>query len=91
MLQMKREEVRFIPVRTGSPYMEIVQENINNGGLNRPQVEVNPLYRFAKEFSAEFDVNVAGYEKTRELLFDAPMNYMAQIDLRQGLSLCDSF
>ncbi len=83
---MNREEIRFIPVRTGSPYIEVVQENINNSGLKRPQVEVNPLYRFAKEFSAVFDVNVKGYEKTRELLFDAAMHYMIQIDLRQGLS-----
>lgn len=83
---IRREDIRFVPVRNGSPYAEIVLENINSGGLERPEVEVNPLYRFAKEFSAVFDLNVEGYEKTRELFFDAVMQYMAQLDLRQGLS-----
>lgn len=83
---IRREDIRFVPVRNGSPYAEIVLENINSGGLERPEVEVNPLYRFAKEFSAVFDLNVEGYEKTRELFFDAVMQYLAQLDLRQGLS-----
>ena len=83
---IRREDIRFVPVRNGSPYAEIVLENLNSGGLERPEVEVNPLYRFAKEFSAVFDLNVEGCEKTRELFFDAVMQYMVQLDLRQGLS-----
>lgn len=85
-LGIRREELRFIPVRNGSPYTEVVLETINSGGLERPEVEVNPLYRFAGEFSAVFDLNVPGYEKTKELFFDAAMQYMVQLDLRQGLS-----
>lgn len=83
---LKREEIRFVPVKYGSPYIEVVLENINSRGLEHKKVEVNPLYRFAKEFSAVFDVNVKDYEKTRELFFDAVMHYMVQLDLRQGLS-----
>lgn len=85
-LGIRREGLRFIPVRNGNPYTEVVLETINSGGLERPEVEVNPLYRFAGEFSAVFDLNVPGYEKTKELFFDAAMQYMVQLDLRQGLS-----
>ncbi len=47
-----REALRFRPVRNGSPYAEVVFENLNTGELQETWVEVNPLYRFAKEFSA---------------------------------------
>lgn len=81
-----REEVRYVPVRNGSPYTEITMETINSRGLGQENVEINPLYRFAKEFSAVFDLNLEGYEKTRELLFDVFMQYIIHLDLRQGLS-----
>ena len=81
-----REDVTYRPVRGGSPYAEVVLENINSRSIEKAEVEVNPLYRFAREFSAVFDVNVEGYEKARELLFDAAMHYIVQLDLRQGLS-----
>lgn len=81
-----REEIRYIPVANGSPYTEITMENINSRGLKNKAVEMNPLYRFSNEFSALFDRNLEGYEKTREILFDAVMQYFVQLDLRQGLS-----
>lgn len=65
----EREAVRFISVRNGSPYAEVVLENINSLELERPEVEVNPLYRFSREFSGVFDINNEGYQKTRELFF----------------------
>lgn len=81
-----REEIKYRFARNGSPYAEVVLENLNSRTLESTVVEVNPLYRFAEEFSAIFDSNVEGYEKTRELLFDITMHYMVQADLRQGLS-----
>lgn len=81
-----REEITYRPARNGSPYAEVVLENLNSRTLESTVVEVNPLYRFAKEFAAVFDCNVEGLEKTRELLFDITMHYMVQADLRQGLS-----
>lgn len=81
-----RENITYMPARNGSPYAEVVLENINSKTIEADVVEVNPLYRFAEEFSAIFDYNVEGHEKTRELLFDITMHYMVQADLRQGLS-----
>lgn len=83
--QIPREKLRFHPVRHGSPYTEIVFENMNTDQIEEQTVEVNPLYRFAEEFSEVFDMNVHGLTKTRELLFDVTMHYMIQLDLRQGL------
>nr|WP_303009304.1 hypothetical protein [uncultured Anaerostipes sp.] len=81
-----REEIRYIPVNNGSPYTEITMEHINSRGLGKKSVEMNPLYRFSKEFSALFDRNLEEYEKARNILFDAVMQYVVQLDLRQGLS-----
>lgn len=83
--QIPREKLHFQPVRHGSPYTEIVFDNINTDRLEEQTVEVNPLYRFAEEFSEVFDINLNGLAETRELLFDAAMHYMIQLDLRQGL------
>ena len=83
---VRREEIRYIPVQNGSPYTEVTFENINSRGLEQKTVEMNPLYRFAKEFSALFDINLEGYEKARGIFFDIVMQYFVQLDLRQGLS-----
>ena len=81
-----REEIRYVPVNNGSPYTEIAMETINRQDLEQKTVEMNPLYRFSKEFSALFDRNLEGYEKGRKIFFDVAMQYFVQLDLRQGLS-----
>lgn len=83
--RIPREELRFKPSDNGSPYMEIVRENINQKKLEEPLVEVNPLYRFAYIFSEMFSKNLEGYEQTREKFFEIAMQYMVQLDLRQGM------
>lgn len=83
---IRREDLRYLPSGSGSPYAEIVQEEINNQSIGQNQVELNPLYRFAREFSAVFDRNLREYPRTRELFFDICMHYLVQLDLRQGLS-----
>jgi len=83
--RIPREKLKFRPVDNGSPYMEIVRENINEKMLGVPLVEVNPLYRFAHIFSELFSKNLKGYEQTREKFFEVSMQYMVQLDLRQGM------
>lgn len=83
---IRREHIRFVPVRNGSPYTEVVQETINRRELARNRVEINPLYRFAGVFSTVLDWNLEEYQTTRELFFDAVMQYVVHLDLRQGLS-----
>lgn len=83
---IEREELQFVPVRNGSPYMEVTSETINMAKISRKEVEVNPLYRYADVFSGVFDVNLEGLEATREMFIDACLHYYVQIDLRQGLS-----
>lgn len=81
-----REQLRFIPVEDGSPYAETVREMLNAQELEAAEVEVNPLYRFAGVFAAMFDKNLEAYQQTREAVFRVFMQYMVQLDLRQGLS-----
>jgi len=84
--KIPREKLQFVPVDDGSPYAEVVREILNANTLDDTIVEINPLYRFAGVFADVFDRNVEGYEQTRELLFRVFMQYMVQLDLRQGLS-----
>lgn len=81
-----RESVRYVPVLEGSPYTEIVMEFINSREVENNRVELNPLYRFSREFASLFDRNLEGLEKSREIFFDCFIQYMVQVDLRQGLS-----
>lgn len=83
---ISRETMRYIPIQSGSPYAEVALKDINGSILEDMNVEINPLYRFSKEFAAIFDINQEEYEKTRILLFDIYLQYMVQLDLRQGLS-----
>lgn len=82
----KRESLHFIPAKEVSPYTEIAWEDWNQDEIEKIEVEVNPMYRFAQEFALLFDENIEGLEKTRLLFFDIVMHYIVQLDLRQGLS-----
>lgn len=84
--KLRPEEIRYLAVRDGSPYTEVVLEDLNSRDVGQGTVEVNPLYRFTKEFAALFDLNLQAYGAARELFFDAAMHYLVQQDLRQGLS-----
>ncbi len=81
-----REDLRYAPVRNGSPYTEVTREFMNKKGLESYKVEFNPLYRFSGVFSNLFDINLEGYETTRQLFIEIVMQYLIQLDLRQGLS-----
>ena len=80
-----RETLRYTPVRDGSPYTEVVLEDLNAQEVQGRKVEVNPLYRFARELAALFDQDLTVLEQTRGIFFDVFMQYTVQQDLRQGL------
>lgn len=81
-----REQLLFEPVHNGSPYTEVVNEMININDLESALVEINPLYRFSGVFSELLSRDVQAYEQARKLIFRVYVQYMVQLDLRQGLS-----
>lgn len=81
-----REDIRYTPTQAGSPYLEVMLENLNDCLLTQPIIEVNPLYRFSTVFSEMFDINLSECKELREIFFDIYMQYMVQLDLRQRLS-----
>nr|WP_317357740.1 hypothetical protein [uncultured Tyzzerella sp.] len=83
---IKRENLKYIPTRYGSPYIEVAFEDINARKIEEHTIEVNPLYRFQNIFMDLFDINLQKYCEMREYFFDIFMQYMIQIDLRQGYS-----
>lgn len=82
---LPREKLHFVPAKVGSPYMEVIQENMNNDTMDGSLVEINPLYRFSSVFSSIFDHNLEDYSQTRTIFFNVGMHYIANLDLRQGL------
>lgn len=84
--QTLRENLCYVPAKSCSPYIEASFVNLNQAVIEDLRVEANPLYRFAHIFAAIFDVNEHVSMKTRLALFDICMQYIIQIDLRQGLS-----
>lgn len=83
---IKRENLKYIPVNNGSPYMEVAFENINARNIEEQEIEVNPLYRFQNIFMELFDINLEEYRQMREYFFDIFIQYINQVDLRQGYS-----
>lgn len=81
-----REDISYVPSLNGSPYVEVVLDKLNATKLTRPEVEINPLYRFSNLFADMFNINLNEYQTSRELFFDIYLHYMVQLDLRQGLS-----
>jgi len=81
-----REDIRYVPSKNSSPYVEVILDNLNATALTQPEVEINPLYRFSHLFADMFDINLSEYQKSRELFFDIFIHYIVQLDLRQGLS-----
>lgn len=81
-----RESLRLRPAKSYSPYIEASFVDLNQTSVqNEGTIEGNPLLRFTPVFSRILDINTLGLEKTRELFFDVVMQYMIQLDLRQGL------
>lgn len=81
-----RERLRYAPAEICSPYIEASFTDLNQNEIEEFCIEANPLYRFADIFAAIFDVNAKVPDKLRLELFDLCMQYMIQVDLRQGLS-----
>jgi hypothetical protein len=79
-------ELKFLPVRGGSPYREASFEELNLTQLTEQTVEINPLYRFSHIFGPLLDINQTEYPKLREMMFDSFMHDQNQRDLRQGLT-----
>lgn len=80
-----REELRFLPAREPSPYMEVSFTDINTVSPETAQIEVNPLYRFDSIFSEIFAPDVQEYQDTRRIFLDVVIRYMAETDLLSGL------
>lgn len=81
-----RENIKYRPALVSSPYIEAAFENLNEEKPENAIVEANPLFRFTSIFARMLDINVKHYQQMRELFFDVVMQYMIQIDLREGLS-----
>lgn len=86
-----RESLRYVPAEICSPYIEASFVDLNTVTPDESVVEANPLYRFASIFGQIFDINLMACPKTRAILFNVCMQYMIQIDLRQGLTRSEHY
>lgn len=94
-LAIPRERLHYVPAKNCSPYIEASFIDLNEDCLYWLDIEGNPLYRFTSIFGAVFqpdldktasgEPNEYGMRTARETFFNAVMQYMIQLDLRQGL------
>lgn len=96
VLQAKKEnknqdELCFVEADNPSPYMELSVTDLNANALDGEWIEVNPLYRLGGVFGELFDRNISGMRQAREIFFDVCIHYIAQMDLREGLSREDYY
>jgi len=79
-----REKIHFRQTKTPSPYMEVAYEELNREHLDENPVEVNAYYRFSAIFDCLLD-GLEEYPEFRECLYDILMQYVAEINIREGL------
>ena len=90
--KIKRNRVKFVSSGNISPYMELNFENINylhfyEKSIN--EIEVNPYYRYFEIFSEMLDINSEDYPQIKEILFDVMCHYLAELELKKGLTMED--
>lgn len=68
-----------------SPYSEIIFEDLNNKEI-KPEVELNPYYRFYKIFHELFDINLDENIELIEVIFDHLYHHLLDIDMFQGMN-----
>lgn len=82
---IEEKELRFLEAREPSPYVEVSFADLNTTVLEKPEVRVNPLYRFSRVFSELFSPDVREYSETRALFLDVFLHYIARTDLLSGM------
>lgn len=82
-----RGKIKFVQAEICSPYMEIAFNELNNTSLPENNIiEVNQCYRFYEIFKDLFNINLEESQELREVLLDILLHYLAELDLRRGLS-----
>lgn len=81
-----RNEIKFLPAKICSPYIEILFYDINTTNIPEDKIiEVNQYYRFQEIFKELFNLNLIESSDLREVLFDILLHYLGEIDLKSGL------
>ncbi|RRJ61902.1 iron-dependent peroxidase [Paenibacillus oralis] len=84
---IEKRQVKFLPAKVYSPYMELSLHELNAGaGQHGLEVEVNPHYRFPALFGELLDINLTEDPEFRSVLFDILMHFLAELDLMQGMN-----
>lgn len=81
----KERDVKFLPARSYSPYMELSDPNINFDKVEE-EIEVNPYFRFYEIFKDLFNINNEEDVELRETFFDIVMHFLTDIDTLQGMT-----
>ncbi|MBU3175844.1 hypothetical protein KPL47_05625 [Clostridium estertheticum] len=81
-----RENIKFVPAKVYSPYMEIAFADLNANSLPSDNtIEINAYYRFQHIFDELLNVNFDESKELIETFFDIVIHFLAEIDLTQGL------
>lgn len=84
---IEEKNIRFIPARSYSPYMELSEEFLNITRLEEPCiVQLNPNYRFQSVFQGLFHPDMTEYPELRKGLFNLLLHQLGENDIRAGMT-----
>jgi hypothetical protein len=85
------DRLDFIPASSPNPYLELSLEDINADQVASPSIEVNVLYRFTRILADCVDSGSLEHPSLKKSLVNLVLHFIAEIDLRQGLSRQEFF
>jgi hypothetical protein len=78
-------DVRFVPARDFSPYMEVNPEDLNETRVARDfRVEVNPYVRFHEIFGSWLNPKFTEFPEYKSAVFDILMHLLLAMDKKSG-------
>lgn len=80
------QEIRFLPAKRYSPYMELAFSNWNQAEVEQAEVEINPYYRYYSIFKELFLPDMQENEEVRLELFDIILHHLLKVDRYMGMN-----
>jgi len=80
------EDIRFVPAKIYSPYMELSLTDLNQTEAEEAELEVNPYYRYYPIFKELFLPDNHENTEIRVELFDILMHHLLRVDRYMGMN-----
>lgn len=80
------QEIRFLPAKVYSPYMELALPDLNQTQAEEVELEINPYYRYYSIFKGFFFPDNCKNSEVRLELFDILIHHLLVVDRYMGMN-----